>query len=230
MRPKSKPGPWHSLGRPSGCSPAIQLADVPSFCGHAARPVRSRSPASVRTSTLTVSGSMPAAVRRTAPAPPSRRSSCPGSSASSETSPSTEWSSPRLPTVSTTTPGWCGRTGTGGPPVKTWDSRPERSGRSPSNFSPPRPLTRGGLRGRRPRLRVRQGVLRRPQVQVALWGHRDHSTWHHDVHPARHVPRGVHRHQEVDAYIARQNPHRLKVPPTVWSPDLRPGRVTTFGG
>ena len=43
-------------------------------------------------------------------------------------------------------------------------------------------------------------------------------------------PEGYTGIREVDAYIARQNPHRLKVPPTVWSPDLRPGRVTTFGG
>ena len=43
-------------------------------------------------------------------------------------------------------------------------------------------------------------------------------------------PEGYTGIREVDAYIARQNPHRLKVPLTAWSPDLRPGRVTTFGG
>ena len=117
------------------------------LCGHAARPVRSCSPASSPHINLDGQWVNACGCQTDCSCTAVSEIILPGSSASSETSPSTEWSSPRLPTVSTTTPGWCGRTGTSGPPVKTWDSRPERSGRSPSNFSPPRPLMRGAYVG-----------------------------------------------------------------------------------
>lgn len=41
-------------------------------------------------------------------------------------------------------------------------------------------------------------------------------------------PKGKTGIREVDAYIERYNPHGLKVPSTVWSPDLKRGRVTTW--
>lgn len=34
--------------------------------------------------------------------------------------------------------------------------------------------------------------------------------------------------REVDAYITRFNPHGLKMASAVWSPDLKPGRITTW--
>lgn len=40
-------------------------------------------------------------------------------------------------------------------------------------------------------------------------------------------PDGMTGLRDVDAYVMRHNPYKLKTPPMVWSPDLRRGRRTT---